>query len=378
MSEHIPASSSTGRIQTAPRADTDSSNAVSMFWQRYVNALEKHKVNKKARRWYVARVEQYIKEAKGRRLAAHGPDDVRAYLEHMGRNARLEAWQVAQTAHALQILFCDVVGVSWGDQVDWLLWREGGESLGPTHPTVARVVSPVPVPSRPAGEDGAEKTSKGAATNEEVIGRVIRSIRARRYSIRTEQAYVGWIRRFVSFTRERPLLEMGAAEMAAFLEDLVLRGRVAAGTQNQALNALVFLYDKVLEQPVGDLGEYARSKRPRHLPVVLSRSEATRLLDSMDGLWQLMAGLLYGSGMRLMECVRLRVKDVDFDYGQLIVRNAKGLARCTSRTRWRASTPMARGNGDGNMRSPAPGCRWTPGRTRVGVTIFTKTHCRSK
>ena len=105
---------------------------------------------------------------------------------------------------------------------------------------------------------------------------------------------------------------------------MVVRKKVAASTQSQALNALVFLYDKVLEKPFGELGHFAHSKRPQRLPVVLSRSEVNHLLDGLDGIRQLMAGLLYGSGLRLMECVRLRVQDVDFECGQLVVRNAKG------------------------------------------------------
>ena len=109
-----------------------------------------------------------------------------------------------------------------------------------------------------------------------------------------------------------------------FVEHLAVKGKVTASTQTQALCALVFLYDKVLERPLGDLGKLTRAKRPRRLPVVLSEIEAKSLIDALDGTHQLMAGLLYGSGMRLMECVRLRVQDVDFSYGQILVRNAKG------------------------------------------------------
>ncbi|MCD6525656.1 MAG: integron integrase, partial [Desulfuromonas sp.] len=109
-----------------------------------------------------------------------------------------------------------------------------------------------------------------------------------------------------------------------FLEYLALQCKVAGSTQNQALNALVFLFDKVLEQPLGELGAYTRAKRARRLPVVLSRDEMSRLLDAMEGTFGLMAQLMYGTGMRLMEAVRLRMQDIDYDYGQIVVRNGKG------------------------------------------------------
>jgi integron integrase len=119
--------------------------------------------------------------------------------------------------------------------------------------------------------------------------------------------------------------ELGQPEVVAFLEYLAVGRGVSASTQNQALNALVFLYAQVLRQPLGTVGEFVRAKRPRRLPVVLSRPEVKRLLDALDHTtFALMTGLLYGSGLRLMECVRLRVHDVDFDYHHIVVRDAKG------------------------------------------------------
>jgi integron integrase len=117
---------------------------------------------------------------------------------------------------------------------------------------------------------------------------------------------------------------MGAVEVSSFLSDLAVRHHVASSTQNQALNALVFLYGQVLHLELGQIGEIERAKRPERLPVVLTRSEVERVLSGMTGTCQLMAKLLYGSGMRLMECVRLRVKDVDFQKNQIIVREGKG------------------------------------------------------
>jgi integron integrase len=148
--------------------------------------------------------------------------------------------------------------------------------------------------------------------------------RRRNYSVRTERAYAGWIRRFVLANDKRHPRELGVAEVEKFLTDLAVRGNVAASTQNQALSALLFLYREVLRMDLPWMENVTRAKRPQRLPVVLSRAEVERLLTMIDGEVWLMAALLYGSGMRLMECMRLRVKDVDFERRQITVRNGKG------------------------------------------------------
>jgi integron integrase len=149
-------------------------------------------------------------------------------------------------------------------------------------------------------------------------------LRVKHYSLRTEQAYVGWIRRFILANGKRHPREMGAAEVEQFLSDLAVRGAVAASTQNQALSALLFLYREVLGTELPWLENVVRAKRPRRLPVVLSQAEVRRLLAEMDGRSWLLASLLYGTGMRLMECLRLRVKDVDFARNEITVRDGKG------------------------------------------------------
>jgi len=149
-------------------------------------------------------------------------------------------------------------------------------------------------------------------------------MRLKHYSLRTERTYLEWMKRFIFFHQKRHPREMGAVEVKGFLTDLAVRRGVAASTQNQALNALVFLYREVLGVTLGDIGEYARAKRPERLPVVLTRTEVQRLLAALQGTYQLMGQLLYGTGMRLMECIRLRVKDVDFEQNQIMVRDGKG------------------------------------------------------
>jgi integron integrase len=160
--------------------------------------------------------------------------------------------------------------------------------------------------------------------NPKLLDRVRGAIRLKHYSIRTEQAYSDWIRRFILFHNKRHPSEMAEPEVTEFLTHLAREGKVAASTQNQALSALLFLYKEVLKKEIGSLDQVERAKRPAKLPVVLSRDEVRRLLGELSGTARLMASLLYGSGLRLMECVRLRVKDIDFAYAQVTVRDAKG------------------------------------------------------
>jgi integron integrase len=137
-------------------------------------------------------------------------------------------------------------------------------------------------------------------------------------------AYLSWIRRFIFFHGKRHPAEMGAPEITKFLSSLAVEGNVAASTQNQALGALLFLYRDVLEQELPWLDDMVRAKRPVRLPVVLTREEVRVLLGQMHGVPRLMGTLLYGSGLRLLECARLRVKDVDFARNQLVIRGGKG------------------------------------------------------
>ena len=158
-----------------------------------------------------------------------------------------------------------------------------------------------------------------------LIQKIREIVRLKNYSIRTEQSYVGWIRRYILFHQKQHPKDMGAREIGAFLTHLAVEENVAASTQNQALSALLFLYNDVLEQDLKrDLIDAVRAKKPKRLPVVLTRDEAMAVLTALSGTSQLIARLLYGSGLRLIECLRLRVKDLDFAYRQVTVRDGKG------------------------------------------------------
>ena len=146
----------------------------------------------------------------------------------------------------------------------------------------------------------------------------------RHYSPRTIEAYTSWAQRYVAFHNNRHPAQMGATEVAAFLSSLAVDGRVSASTQNQALAALLFLYGEVLNRPLGDIANVMRAKRPARLPCVMTRKEVATVLSKMKGVTGLVASLLYGSGLRLMECLSLRAKDVDLNTRQITVRSGKG------------------------------------------------------
>jgi integron integrase len=157
-----------------------------------------------------------------------------------------------------------------------------------------------------------------------LLDQVREVIRIKHYSIRTEHAYVQWIRRYILFHGKRHPSELGAEQLSAFLSDLAVRGNVAASTQNQALHAILFLYREVLKQKLPWIEGVQRAKQPQHLPVVLTRTEIKHVLAQLEGTVWLMAGLTYGGGLRLLECLRLRVKDIDFERAELTVRDGKG------------------------------------------------------
>jgi integron integrase len=156
-----------------------------------------------------------------------------------------------------------------------------------------------------------------------LIDQMRQAMRIKHYSLRTEKSYINWVRRYIYFHNKRHPREMGATEVQSFLSDLAVQRRVSASTQNQALNALVFLYKQVLKKELGVI-DAVRARRPKRLPVVLTQEEVQKILSLLSGVNHLIVSLLYGSGLRLMECLRLRVKDIDFAAKHIVVRDGKG------------------------------------------------------
>jgi len=168
-------------------------------------------------------------------------------------------------------------------------------------------------------------TGAAAGRKPKFLDQVRIFMRTRRYSRRTEQAYVDWVRRFILFHNKRHPRDLGEEQIMEFLSDLAVKRKVSPSTQNQAFCALLFLYQQFLERKLGRLDRAVRASRPARLPAVLSRDEVRAVLAHIRPPYRLMVELIYGSGLRLLECLRLRIKDVDFDYGRIVVRDGKGM-----------------------------------------------------
>ena len=296
------------------------SRAVQRFWHNYFSILEKSSVPARVRPWYRKHVEGYIRAHPGYRLGEHLPHDVDEYLAGKGRMAHVQEWQFRQIVDALRLLFCNLIGAPWAASYDWLHWRAFARTLESDHVTLHRdtggnlLVAPSrnPMVTRFREHAGADYQA------------FVTTLRVRHMAGRTEKTYEHWLARYCAFHGWRPLGELGAAEVAAFLEHLAVRRQVASATQRIALNALVFMYREVLGQDLA-LGEtFTHAAAKRRVPVVLTTDEVRRLLGQLKGRMRLMAALMYGTGMRVMECVRLRVQDIDFGYSQITVRSGKG------------------------------------------------------
>jgi integron integrase len=309
------------------------SDSIERFWDKYIEKTKRYEVPPKSVRWYVKRAEEYIKAHSELRLAQHSASHVESYLQDLGRNCRVTDWQFKQAVDALRILFVGMVKLSWAERFQWDFWMDSASQLSTSHATIAREANGTLPESANvkssaklsllSSEDSVVK--KAAAAFPEYFNRLITEIRLMQYSIRTEHAYEGWVARFIVFHSMRDPATLDGEAVGAFLEHLVVKRNVAGSTQGQALCGIVFFYKHVLKIDIGSFGDFAHSKKPRRLPVVLSREEVQALLSQMDGNpHRLMASLLYGCGLRLMECVRLRIFDVDFSYHQIIVRDGKG------------------------------------------------------
>jgi len=250
----------------------------------YLRVLSHTSVSVEKRQWYVRWVERFAAFLVEKQLDAADRDDAEAFIASLGRRPQTKAWQVRQATDAVRILLTAVFGKSW-----------------------------IPARSGSLGDSGGNPLA--------LLGKICR---ARQYSPKTERAYASWTRRFLEICRSRGTDPPDTDACRAFLEHLVLVGRVASSTQAQALNALAFYFNQVAGTGLGDLGNFEKSRRARRLPVVLTRQEVMHMLEAMDEGYRLMAGLLYGGGLRLMELVRLRVKDLDLERRQILVRDGKG------------------------------------------------------
>lgn len=290
------------------RADSNSIRIMALR-RAFDNSLRLKGVPEEKLKWYRIWVRRFHRFLPEKPLPLRKQEDVRLFLDSLDSSGRLSPWQKEQASESLRILYGVVLACPWAREwppppvVSDGSTREGQTVSGPPSP-----------PPSPHEEKGA-----GSA-----LERVRRELRVRHYAFRTEKVYLHWVGRFFAWRRGRPAREEKAVAVRSFLEDLAIRGKVAAGTQRQALNAVAFYFHKVEGVPMGDLGDFTCARSPRHLPVVLSRPEVERLICALHPSCRLPGAFLYGSGLRLMEVLRLRVKDVDFDLSQVMVRDGKG------------------------------------------------------
>jgi len=304
---------------------------MSQQWRTFTSALSQHRIPSPQLRWYVRHVEAYFKTFPALSIREHSAQTLEDYLQRMSRQPRVPAWRFRQMIKALQIYFTEVLQSDWAAEYSWHVWLETATDLPPTHPTVARephatntdtTQSNEALPHSPSEQRLVQKMRYAFPGYFESL---VREIRIRHYSIRTEQSYEAWVARYLRFHDRQDPARLDGRAVADFLNYLVTQRQVSSSTQSQALCALVFFYKQVLAVELGAIGDYWYSKKPRRLPVVLSPPEVSSLLAAINNdTHRLMANLLYGCGMRLLECTRLRVFDIDFAYHQIMIRNAKG------------------------------------------------------
>ncbi len=304
---------------------------IARFWENYIEKTKCYGVKQSAVRWYVRRVEEYIKAHKHLRLAEHSAKQVENYLEEKGRSTYLKEWQYIQLIEALKILFQQIVKSPWADGFAWGDWIDAASQIPDSHPTIARDNDLTDLPDKQDFSIESYKALPPGLTRKvfekypDQVNQLVHRLRVRHYAVRTEQSYLGWFVRFVQFHDMQDPNELDGQDIARFLEHLVIRRKVSSNTQKQALNALVFYYRKVLDKNIDEIGPFTHSTKPRRLPVVLTQHEVVSVLNQINNpRRQLMANLLYGCGLRLLECTRLRILDIDFGYQQIMIRNAKG------------------------------------------------------
>lgn len=297
------------------------------FWCKYRSKTKAYGVSDMDYPYYMYCVQALIATFPEKRLALFTSEDLYKYLAGIAGKTQLTDSQFSKLVDSLHILFLELVKSPWVNDFIWDLNLSSFKSNVTSCVTVeagnACDVSGVLNVRVSASEKSVVR--KASILHSHLFERLITEIRIRQYSIRTEQAYSGWVARFLLFHSFKAGDEILTGHIVPFLEYLVIKRHVAANTQNVALNSVVFLFKHVLKLNVDDLGGYKRSKKPKRLPVVLSKHEIKSLFNSLDNkLYRIMAGLLYGSGMRLIECIRLRVCDIDFDYQTIIIRDGKG------------------------------------------------------
>ena len=273
------------------------------IWDRMKNLLKERNTSWGEIPYLIKWAKTFADEFKGP-LDTAGPEDVNQFLDALDHNKYVKPFQNKCAKDSMRILFSEILRCEWAKH-----WPPGTK---------------IEQPKKTRPEEQQKNPEEFEKTRFELLERLKNAIRTMHYSIRTEKAYLDWVSRFIYFHKTADQNKLNAHKISEFLEFLALERHVAASTQNQALNALAFFFNNVLGIDIsGQLG-FARAKRPQRIPTVLSKEEVKALLERLDGIYALLAGITYGTGMRLMECLRLRVKDIDFSGNSIAVREGKG------------------------------------------------------
>lgn len=287
--------------------------------RKFIQRLAALPIKPTARDYYVRWAESWTK-ARGHQSTGR----TQAYFDALGRSAHVADWQFRQAVDAARILACDVLAIPWASSFDWQGLSDQARSLQPDHRTLARETIRVSATLPPA--PAPEQTTDPVAELTRLIDSLRRIIRIKNKAVATEETYVYWNRRFIRFcfgVLGQSPQAIGPPAITAYLDFLALERNVAPGTQKQALNAMAFLMKNVLGVEEFTLDHITPACGQRRPPVVMTREEVRSVLARLEDPWKLIAQLMYGSGLRIMETLRLRVKDLDFGQGTITIHDGK-------------------------------------------------------
>ena len=297
----------------------------------YFQVLSELGIPEKQHSFYAQWVRQFFgSELRGRRRRDLGIIDIHHFLSRLGAEERAREWQLDQAREALHIYYEQFRGIKLDDErppvQSPLDYTEAASQRDRAAPIVRESTIPLPRRAKPIKEVPSPRPApKADRIDWDALTAAVReTLRIKHYAYRTEKTYMHWIRRFIRYHNGRKPSSMGAAEIHAFLSYLAVNRDVAASTQNQAMNAIVFLYRDVLKKEPADFSDFQRARVRKRVPVVLSREEIQALLRELDDFEEMFCRLLYGTGMRITEAVRLRVQDIHFGLYEITVRAGKG------------------------------------------------------
>ena len=294
-----------------------------ILWQRYAQSLTSKHIGLEKFPYYQKHVKSFLRKARNTSIDELTAERITIYLKKLSADAKTADWLINQKIKAIEIFVTDVLKLKFHGTVDWQSYRKlvTYQRGNITAESIEEYDNPTLIQQRLEQIDlRLHKHYKS------LLIRMIRTLRVRNYARKTESSYLMWTTRFLWFVNGVDADNISEVHVRKYLEYLALEREVSPNTQKLALNALAFMFRFGLERELRDIGDFVKARATQRLPVVLSKEEVKLVLAQIsNSRHQLMAGLMYGSGLRLMECVRLRVQDFDFDYQQIIVRNGKGL-----------------------------------------------------